>query len=229
MSVHPARRPDLLGTAARAMWPNLPGLAMAGVLVCAALVPAVIVSAGLTPLAVLLTALVAGPVWAAAVDFGDRTARGDQVGVGYLVTAVRHRAGLGVRVALPPAVCAACTMVTLALWQQTRAPWLLAPLGVGGAATLLTVVATVAAFPVAIRTALRGRDLWLTSLAVVVAAPLRVLAVLCALVVSVYVLGFSVSASLLLLLPGPLAVLVCVAVPPAAPSPLPTDAERPLP
>jgi len=228
MSVDPGR-PDLLATAGRTMWPNLPGLAMSGVLVCAALVPAVIVGAGLTPLSVLLSALVAGPVWAAAVDFGDRTARGDQAGVGYLMTAVRHRAGLGVRVASPPAVCAACTMVTLVLWQQTTAPWLLAPLGVGGAATLLTVTAAVAAFPVAIRTALRGRDLWLTSLAVVLAAPLRVLAVLCALVVSVYVLGFSMSASLLLLLPGPLAVLVCVAVPAAAPSPLPTEAERPLP
>lgn len=210
-------QPDRLPTALRAIWTNLPAVAACGVLVCAGFLPAAFLGAGLTPVGVILTALGVGPVWAAVIAVGDRIADGDDASVWDLARAVRRHGMLGARLAGPVAICAVCELVTLELWQQTRSAWLVAPLVVGTAAVVLALLAAVPAYPIALRHSLRGRDLWRASLEQVAAAPSVALGVVAAAGLGLWLLGLAVSASFLLLVPGPLAVVLCAAMPdPAA-------------
>lgn len=217
---------DRLPGALRALWPNLPVVAACGVLVCAAFLPAVVLGAGLTPAAPLIAALCVGPAWAGVVAVADRVARGEDVELRDLVRSVRRYGLLGARVAVPAAVCATCSLVTLAMWQQTRSMWLAVPLAVGAAAAVLSLLASVPAYPLAVRAGLRGRDLWVTALESVAAAPFVALGTVAGGGLGLYLLGVSVSASLLLLVPGPLAVVLCAATPDRVPR-LATGAPHP--
>lgn len=204
---------DRLPGALRAMWPNLPAVAACGVLVCAGFLPAILLGSGLTPVGVVLAALGAGPAWAAVVCVADRVAGGQEAEVRHLLRALRRHGPLGLRVAAPAAGCAACTLVTLEAWQQTHARWLLGPLATGTAGVVLALLATVPAYPLAIRIGLRGRVLWGAAVEQVVAAPLVPLGVVAAAGLGLWLLGLAVSASFLLLVPGPLAVVLCAATP----------------
>ncbi|MGZ0150171.1 hypothetical protein ACXJJ3_24130 [Kribbella sp. WER1] len=190
-----------LPAAFKALWHQLPLLATAGVLTCAAAALVVLFSPGLSPLTVLLAAFVVCPVWASVVATTDAVVREDRGGVPELMRNLRRHALAGVGVGLVPGVVVA---VGLLNWQLYSGPVFLLPLAVSGCAGVLLLLASCYAFSLRVTAGLRGRRLWFTALHLVARAPLVPLGVL-ALAFVALLLGTSVTASLLLLAPGPVA------------------------
>ncbi|TCC40795.1 hypothetical protein [Kribbella speibonae] len=114
---------------------------------------------------------------------------------------LRRYAGAGLAVGLVPGVVVA---VALANWQLYSGPVFAVPLVVSGCASVLLLLASCYAFSLRVTAGLRGKTLWFTALHLVARAPLVPLGVL-ALVFVAVLLGTSVTASLLLLAPGPVA------------------------
>ena len=190
-----------LPAAFKALWYELPLLATAGALVCTASAVVVLLSPGLSPLTVLLAAFAVAPVWAAVVATTDAVVREDRGGVPVLLKNLRKNAVAGLEVGLVPAVVIA---LALANWQLYSGPLFAIPLAVSGCASVLLLLASCFAFSLRVTSGLRGKTLWFTALHLVARAPLVPLGVL-ALVFVALVLGTSVTASLLLLAPGPVA------------------------
>ncbi|TCC53246.1 hypothetical protein E0H75_05905 [Kribbella capetownensis] len=192
---------DHLPAAFRALWHELPLLAAAGVMVCTTSGVVVLLSPGLSPVSVLLGALLIGPVWAAVVATADSVVRDDRGGVLLLLRNLRRHWLAGLEVALVPGVIAALAVLNQAIYTG---PIFAIPLAVSGCATVLALLASCYAFSLRVTAGLRGKTLWLTALHLVARAPLVPLGVL-ALAFVALLLGTSVTASLLLLAPGPVA------------------------
>ncbi|TDW81112.1 hypothetical protein [Kribbella sp. VKM Ac-2566] len=201
MTNHPGATHDHLPTALKALWHELPLLATAGALVCAASAVVVLLSPGLSPLSVLLAAFAIAPVWAAVVATMDAVVREDRGGVPLLLKNLRRHALAGLEVGVVPAVVIALALLN---WQLYAGPLYALPLAVSGCAGVLLLLASCYAFSLRITSGLRGKTLWFTALHLVARAPLVPLGVL-ALVFVALLLGTSVTASLLLLAPGPVA------------------------
>ncbi|NIK55795.1 hypothetical protein [Kribbella shirazensis] len=190
-----------LPAAFRALWYELPLLATAGTLICTAYALVVFLSPGLSPLSVLLAAFVVSPVWAAVVATTDAVVRDERGGVPVLLTNLRKHALAGLGVGLVPGVVVA---VALFNWQLYSGPLYAVPLAVSGCASVLLLLASCYAFSLRVTAGLRGKQLWITALHLVARAPLVPLGVL-ALAFVALLLGTSITASLLLLAPGPVA------------------------
>ncbi|MFC6158336.1 hypothetical protein ACFWUU_26340 [Kribbella sp. NPDC058693] len=190
-----------LPAAFKALWHELPLLAAAGVLVCVASGVVVLFSPGLSPVSILLGGVVAGPAWAAVVATTDSIVRDDRGGVLLLLRNLKRHALDGLEVACVPAVLVGLAMLN---WQVYAGPVFAIPLAVSGCASVLAILASCYAFSLRVTAGLRGKTLWLAALQLVARAPLVPLGVL-ALVAVALVLGTSVTASLLLLAPGPVA------------------------
>jgi hypothetical protein len=192
---------DHLPVALRALWHELPLLAAAGVLTCTATGAVVALMPGVTPVSVLLAALLVAPVWAGLTATTDSVVRGGAGGVVLLLRNLKRHWLAGLEVGLVPAVVVAVTLINWALYSG---PLMLLPLAVGCCATVLAVLASFSAFSLRVTAELRGKSLWFTALALVARAPLVPLGVITVAVVAL-LLGTSVTASLLLLAPGPVA------------------------
>ncbi|TDD28721.1 hypothetical protein E1218_06290 [Kribbella turkmenica] len=192
---------DHLPAALRALWHELPLLAAAGVLVCTASGVVVLLMPGLSPGSVLLSALLVGPVWAGLVATTDSVVRDGPGGVLLMLRSVRRCGPAGLEVAAVPAIIGALALLN---WTLYSGPLFLLPMAVSGCATVLAVLAACYAFSLRVTTGMRGRSLWFTSLALVARAPVVPLGIV-ALGVVALMLGTSVTASLLLLAPGPVA------------------------
>lgn len=192
---------DHLPTAFRALWHELPLLATAGALVCTASAVVVLLTPGLSPLSVLLAAFVVTPVWAAVIATTDAVVLADRGGVAVLLKNVRTHAVAGLEVGVVPAVVIALALLN---WQLYAGPLFALPLIVSGCASVLLLLASCYAFSLRVTAGLRGKRLWLTALHLVARAPLVPLGVLALVFVALF-LGTSVTASLLLLTPGPVA------------------------
>ncbi|WUJ73551.1 hypothetical protein OG809_09845 [Kribbella soli] len=190
-----------LSAAFKALWQELPVLAAAGVLVCAASGLVVLISPGLSPLSLLLGAFLVGPTWGAVVATTDSIVRDSGGGVLLLLKNLKRRALAGLEVACVPAVVTALALLN---WQLNTSPVFWIPLAVSGCASVLLLLASCHAFSLRITAGLRGKTLWLAALQLVASAPLVPLGVL-ALAFVALLLGTSVTASLLLLAPGPVA------------------------
>ncbi|WP_225797113.1 hypothetical protein [Streptomyces aculeolatus] len=194
----------------RGAWPSLPALAVAGAAVCAAGTLAVLLAPGVTPVSVLVAAVLTGPWLAALGAAADRIAAAGEAGIRDWWRGLRALWRFGPAQALVPAVPAAAFLAALDLWQQTRSPWLLPSLAAGGACAAAGLLALPAALSLgAARPGLRGRLLWICALHLVARHPTRFLAA-----PSLALLGLAASlrwtASLLLLVP-PLVALVASA------------------
>lgn len=197
---------DHLPAALRALWHELPLVAAAGVLICTASGLAVLLMPGVLPGSVLLSALLVGPVWAAVVATTDSVVRDGRGGVLLMLRNVRRCGLAGLEVAVVPAVITALALLN---WSLTTGPLsrgllFAVPLAVSGCACVLAVLASCYAFSLRVTARLRGKALWLTALTLVARAPMVPLGVL-ALAFVAMTLGTSVTASLLLLAPGPVA------------------------
>ncbi|GAA1592408.1 hypothetical protein GCM10009742_43970 [Kribbella karoonensis] len=190
-----------LPAAFKALWHQLPLLATSGVLVCTASALVLFLSPGMSPVTALLGAIVVAPVWAAVVATTDAVVRDDRGGVPELVRNLRKHALAGLAVGLVPGVVVA---VGLFNWQLYSGPVYAVPLALSGCASVLLVLASCYAFSLRVTAGLRGKQLWFTALYLVARAPLVPLGVL-ALALVALLLGTSVTASLLLLAPGPVA------------------------
>jgi hypothetical protein len=192
---------DHLPTALRALWHELPLVAASGVLVCTAFGLVVLVSPGLSPMSLLIGALLVGPVWAAVIATTDSVVLGQRGGVLLLLVNLRRYGLAGLEVALVPAVVAALALVNRDLYTG---PVFAIPLAVSGCFGVLAVLGSCYAFSLRVTGGLRGKALWIRALHLVARAPLVPLGVL-ALAFVALLLGTSVTASLLLLAPGPVA------------------------
>lgn len=191
-----------LPAAFRALWHELPLLATSGGLICTASAVVVFVSPGLSPVTALLGALVVAPVWAAVIATTDAVVREDRGGVAVLLRNLRKHALGGVGVGAAPGLVIAVGLVNWQLYGGRLV--LLVPWAVSGCASVLLLLASCYAFSLRVTAGLRGKHLWFTALHLVARAPLVPLGVLAVVFVAL-VLGTSVSASLLLLAPGPVA------------------------
>lgn len=200
-----------LRTALRSLWPSLPTWLTASVLICGTSGATLLAGAGVTPVTLLLGAALTGPAWAATVAAAACALDGEQVSVRTYVGLLRRHAWAGVRTAAVPACIGALELVTVEMLRaRPDQTWLYVPVTVGALACLAVALAAVFAFPLRLRHGLSGRALWLTAASVVAVAPVVPLGVLAAVTLAV-LSGTELSASLLLLMPAPLALLDVVA------------------
>lgn len=202
---------DLLPAAARLLWSHLPVLLLGSVLVTLAALAPALISPGLTPVGLLVAAVTVGPVWAGLTATTNRlVGTGDATAIG-LLRDVRRHAAAGIRTAAVPGVVLALGVLSLTLWQGTHQLWLLGPLAVTAVVAVLSALAAVVAVPLRVRTGAHGRELWERAVELTAARPSVPLGVLAAAVLGVLA-GTSVTASLLILVPGPLALLTSAAL-----------------
>lgn len=203
--------PDVMARALRAVWPNLPVLAIASILCCLALVPSLVVSPGPTPIGALLAAALLGPVWMAVISVTDAIIAGEDRSIRDLLTALPRQAWTGLRTAVVPGALAASTLLAWGMYtDRPSASWLVASIALSGAALLFVTLALPFVFSWRLLTGSSGRRLWLGACVQALARPVLALGTLAFAVLAV-VAGTSWAFSLLMLTPGPLALLCSVA------------------
>jgi hypothetical protein len=191
------------------LWPNLPVLLVGGFLVCLGLVLTAVMSRGVNPVSVLLTAVIVAPVFAGLVACGNRIVAGDTVDIGELFRSVAGSWWIGLRVAIVPAFALALTLVAFEVLNQTRLA--IVPLAVSGAVTVVTTLGFTVALPLRVDQPRRnGFALWLTSLHAVARCPVPAVAVVAFAITAVWATASS-TVSLVLLVPGPLALVTAAA------------------
>ncbi|BCJ30742.1 hypothetical protein [Actinocatenispora sera] len=196
----------------RGVWPNLPALLCASVAVCVAATVPVLVAPGVNPVAGALYALLVAPAATALADTVTRIGGTGRATVRGFAARLVRLWPFAVRQALVPAVAAVLLLAALRVWTATGSMLLLPSVALTGAATVLAVPAAMAALILgAARPALRGRRLWVTALHLVARRPVRFAAALCLVLLGVWAAA-SWSASLLLLLPAPAAIVAVAAV-----------------
>lgn len=194
------------------VWPNLPTLLVTSTVVSAAALLAMLVAPGITPASLLLWALLVAPPAAALVAQANDMVLGGWPRPFSVVGYVRRAGLLGLTVWLPPAVAGACAMVAVGVWERTREPLVLVSAAVGAVGAALLTIAALVAVPVGLeRPGLRGARLTVTALHVAARRPVPVFAV-AAFAVAAVSSAERVAASLVLLVPAPLALVLVAAV-----------------
>lgn len=211
---HPGSADDadrIIGPTLLATWSALPALLVASVAVCAAATAAILIAPGVTPVSVLVAALLIGPLAAPLAGLGnDLVADGDATVRGW-ARHLRSSWRFGLVGALVPAIPGALFVVAIEVLRRTGNPLVWPSFAVTGAVTVLAALAAAAAFPLGVaRPDLRGRRLWTVALAVVSRHPIRFVAVVSAVVTVVWA-ATAWSASLLLFLPAPAAIVSVLA------------------
>ncbi|MEO3794342.1 hypothetical protein ABGB14_29355 [Nonomuraea sp. B10E15] len=195
----------------RAAWPSLPALLAGSVAVCAGAAATALTGPGLTPISVAAAAVLIGAPLAALVHLAVRMWHGEEPTVRDWLGCLRSAPARGVAVTAVPAGIAALTLVSLEVWAQSRQAWVLVPLALGGALTVVTGLGACVALPLALhRPELRGAPLWAGALHLVARNPVRVLAVPAVAVLAAQA-ATGLTASLLLLFPAPLALVMVAA------------------
>lgn len=210
MSAHPAQAGRGIRRLTRSAWSELPLWLAASVLICVAAAIAALVAPGITPVSVLLaTVLVAAPVGALLAVLVEVAHDRAAFWSGWWHALTRHGRAT-VLDCLPAAVATALLVVAVDVWRLADAPLVLGSVGVCGAVSLLGWVVTAARLPLRFsRPDLVGQEAWRVAAALAATAPLRLLTAPALLAAGVWV-AVEVTASLLLLVPLPVA-LVAVA------------------
>jgi hypothetical protein len=137
----------------------------------------------------------------------QRIADGGAASVRVWVSSVRRLAGFGVGAGLLPTVIAALFQVALFAWQHTGSALLLPSVAVSGAAVLTALLGLLPVLDLRSRDPnLRGVRLWRTGLALVLLRPLGFVATCCLAGLGLWAC-VGITASLLVLVPGPVALL----------------------
>lgn len=212
-AVRPATsEPLVMRRAMRGVWPHLPVLLIGSITVCAGAAIATLIAPGLTPVSVFVIGLLVMPPFAALIVVangiivsGDATFR--EWGSG-LASSWRRV----VTVVGPPVVALALLLTAVHVWQVSGESWVLLPLGVAATVSAIGVLGLTAALPLALeRPGLRGTALWLSALFLVARRPLSFIAVACLAGMGVWA-ATAWSASLLLFVPAPVALVASAAV-----------------
>lgn len=203
---------EVLTRTLRGLWLSLPALLAASVTLCLAGALTVLVLPGVTPLSVILGAALAGPGSAALVATAGDIASTGHATVRTWWGRLRTLWAFGIRHTLPGGALLAAFLGALTVWHHTAAVWTLPSLGLSGACTLLAFLGLPAVLALgAARPGLRGRLLWTCALHLVARNPLRFLAGPSVALLGVWA-ATAWSASLLLLVPAPTAVVMSTAV-----------------
>jgi len=207
-------RPDereIIAATLRNTWPSLPALTVASAAVCLAAAVPVLVAPGINPVAAIVAAVAVAPFGAALVAVVQQMAGDDHGTMTTWSQALRHRSGFAVAQALVAAVACALFLAALHVLDVTGATWVWPSVAVSGAAATLTTLGLTAAVPLGLRDPrLRGLPLWLAAVALVAGRPVRFVATGAAIGFVVW-LATELSASLLLFLPAPAAIVAVTA------------------
>lgn len=194
------------------VWTQLPTLLVGGAAVSAVAGPLLLLTPGVSPLSLLLWATFVSPVFSALVAQANDMVLGREPGTFSLPTYLRRAGRLGLTGWLPAAAAAACLLVAVEVWHQAHSSLALLSAAVGAVVTALLTLAAIAAVPLGVEhPALRGSRLTLTGLHLIAHRPVPVFAVAAFLVAAVSA-AVHVAASLLFLIPAPLALVLVVAV-----------------
>lgn len=224
----PGRAPAADETLARTLrhaWPALPALLFGSVAVCLASTVTVLLAPGLTPVSAVLAGLLVAPCAAALTEIGNTLTAGRDATVAGWWRGLRARWRFGTTQGLVVAVPVAGFLAALAVWREGGGAWVLPSLALSGAASVLALPALGVVLPLGgARRDLRGRRLWMCALYLVVRWPHRFLAGPALAVLGVWA-AVHWSASVLLLVPGPVAIVAAAAVWTTVPPPFPEDGD----
>lgn len=204
------RAVDPVRHAAELLWPNLPVLLAGSVVVVVAcgVVRTLAHPSGL--LSVLGFALLVVPALAALLRCAQVLVAGDAFGLVDLGRAFVRSYRPAVTVAAPAAAALALADVAAGQWVVHQRGWMMVSLGLCLAVATVAVAVGIVALPYALRTGCRSADACLVAAYVVTRRPVPVLAVVSAIVLLGWA-GQHVSLALMIIFPGPLALLWAVA------------------
>lgn len=195
----------------RGVWPSLPAVTVASAAVCLAAAVPVIVAPGVNPVALVLGAVAVAPFAAALIAEVDTLSGDDMATLRSWWRSVRTLWRFAIAQALVPAAAVTLFLAAAEVLARTGSAWVWPSFALTGAASVIAVLGVAAALPLGVaHPELRGRELWLNSVALVARHPTRFVAVVSA-------IGFGVwtatvwSASLLLLVPAPAAIVAVTA------------------
>jgi hypothetical protein len=195
----------------RNLWSNLPALVVSSCAVCVAGVVVCIVTPGVTPLSALLWGLVVGPAFCALLGQVVQLASGEEVPVWSYWRYLRATWRLGLSAWAVPALSSCAFLVSVAFWLDAHDSLALLSMAAGGIVAVLSSVAALVSVPLGLQLpSLRGWPLVLLALHVVARRPIPLLGALSVVVIILWG-AFQLSASLVLLLPGPFAVVLVAA------------------
>lgn len=210
---------ETLARTLRGAWPALPTLLFGSVAVCLASAVTVLLAPGLTPLAAVVAALLVAPCAAALTAVGNALTAGRDATVTGWWHGLRRHWRFGTVQGLVVAVPVAAFLAALAVWRDGAGAWVLPSLALSGAASVLALPALGVVLPLGVaRSDLRGRRLWLCGTYLVARWPHRFLAGPALAVLGVWA-AVHWSASVLLLVPGPVAIVAAAAVWTTVPGP----------
>ncbi|GAA2104155.1 hypothetical protein GCM10009841_21830 [Microlunatus panaciterrae] len=188
------------------VWPNLP------VLVCGSLIVALgwslirALSPQLGWVTLIGLGLVVVPVFAALLCGCEGLLVDERFGLAELLHGLKVAYLPAVKVTAAPMVTVLLTLVALKLWLLSGQTWMLVSVGLGGALSTVAVYTAVVALPLFVRTSPRLIEGWLVAFFIAARNPVPVLAVLSALSLGIWASAY-LSFAMILLLPGPLALV----------------------
>lgn len=187
---------------ALAVWHELPLLLVINAAFCLTLVPAVLAyGTAARPVAPLLAAIFAGPVWATAIRFGERALDGERTSLGDLGGLLRRSIRTGIMIAAVPAIAASAYLATGSL-AGTLPPWLVWTGWLDAIVVIIGLVATLAGYRLA-GAGVRGVRLWLDALTLAGRRPMITLGTVALGALIMVAAGWL--PSVLVVLPGPFA------------------------
>lgn len=214
LAIHPARHAPadglqrlILRRVWHAPWRHLPTLAVSSVTTAIPVALAMRIAGGSPLLTPLLLALLAGPTLMALLAVVQGALIEDDTDLRTHLRRLRTSALRSTGYSLIPALCLASLIAAIDLYARTESRILLISLGTAIVATVLSISGFMALVPLAVaRPELRGVKLWATSWHLVGRWPVRFLAPVVMTGLALWAV-FSVSTTLVLLLPAPIALL----------------------
>ena len=198
--VEPVRR------AASLLWPNLPMFLLGSAMVAAAWAVVRVLSQRSGWVSITGTGLVVVPLFAALLHASQVLLTDDHFGVRRLVGDLGRTVRRALRVQVPVTLVVLLELTAYHTWQLGGRTWMLVSVAFGAVLMIIALFAGLVALPYAVRTGAPAREVWLVSIYVATRSPVVVLGVLSAVALSVWAAAY-LSFALVLLLPGPLALV----------------------
>lgn len=211
MSEAAHRSGDHLRRATRLIWPNLPVLLCGSVLVAAAWSVVRLSSAQLGWLSVLGLGLVVVPTFAVLLRGCEVLLSDEHFGIASLFPSMSRTFLRAAKVTAIPTGPLLLTLASLDVWHLSGQTWMLASVGLGVVVSALALYTAVVALPYVVRTGSTLVDGWLVSFYIAARNPVPVLGVLSGIALSVWAAAY-LSFAMVVLLPGPLALIWAAAV-----------------
>ena len=207
-----APAPDLLPRSLKGLYARLPEVLFGSVVACVAATLPTLVAPGVSPASIFLYGLVLPAAMGVLLSLGDQLALGADEKLWVSLRAARRAWLPSTLIGLATALPVALVVLTHEVWQQTGAAWVLPCLAVAGALAVVAVLLAAVALPVVlVAPAMPARSVFRLSLTILAFRPVPVVA--CAVMAGMGVwIAVHWAVSLLLLVPGPVAVALCAAV-----------------